>query len=76
MASACIYLICLERLRCEPKKQMCFEGSLCKASRLGGGCCALFFFLFFLSINVILMLWIVICEPESAWGWSTCCEED
>jgi len=25
---------------------------------------------------VILMLWIVICEPESAWGWSTCCEED
>ena len=58
------------------KKQMCFGGSLCKASRLAGGCCTLFFPCLFVYHNVILMLWIVICEPESAWGWSTCCEED
>jgi len=58
------------------KKQMCFGGSLCKASRLAGGCCTLFFPCLFVYHNVILMLWIVICEPEIAWGWSTCCEED
>jgi len=58
------------------KKQMCFGGSLCKASRLAGGCCTLFFPCLFVYHNVILMLWIVICEPESAWGWSTCFEED
>ena len=35
-----------------------------------------FFPFLFVYHYVILMLWIVICEPESAWGWSTCCEED
>ena len=38
--------------------------------------CLIFFPFLFVYHYVILMLWIVICEPESAWGWSTCCEED